>query len=288
MLPIRLARDLANHHRWAGAEPFHPYLGRCKGEASCPLNQLRVNKLVMYAPADRWPGLASRYRPILIRTPSIVLVTSSFSALHQLCRVFQAKLIDPNPRRETDEQDGRVVRVLCAATPHDSSLDDKDFYSFVTLLDHGATIYMLGDPDDDFDPGASRIAEKNWIPEVNCVNYLMTIYHNTVYHGAISTSTRSSNSSPRSSTSTTPSPNVLRTRADYLKLPEIHGELDDERWSSSGRRRRNTSVARRRSERVDGVVTGFVILLARTLIREVCGMGWVLCIVSRRRRLQLL
>ncbi|GFZ47905.1 hypothetical protein JCM24511_05652 [Saitozyma sp. JCM 24511] len=201
----------------------------------------------MYAPADRWPGLASRYRPILIRTPSIVLVTSSFSALHQLCRVFQAKLIDPNPRRETDEQGGRVVRVLSAATPHDSSLDDKDFYSFVTLLDHGATIYMLGDPDDDFDPGASRIAEKNWIPEVNCVNYLMTIYHNTVYHGAISTSTRSSNSSPRSSTSTTPSPNVLRTRADYLKLPEIHGELDDERWSSSGRRRRNTSVARRRN-----------------------------------------
>jgi hypothetical protein len=177
----------------------------------------------MYAPADRWLSLTSIYRPILIRTHSIVLVTGSFSALYQLCRGFQARVIDPKPRGKTEDQGGSVVRILCAATGHHSPIDDKDLYSFLTLLDQGATIYMWGDPDDDFDPGATRIAEENWIPEVNCLNYVITMY-NTVYREV--TATWSSSSS--SSTSSASSPGLLRTRADYLNLPDTHGELDDE------------------------------------------------------------
>ncbi|RSH92341.1 hypothetical protein EHS25_008756 [Saitozyma podzolica] len=175
-------------------------LAPCKRGGACPLREIHANKVVMGTLPELWPALAFRYR-------------SALNHSHHRPGAGQ--------HLGSECDGGRTVRILYAPEGHAPSVIDKVTDDFDNLLELGAEVYIMGDPDDHFKPGWFCTVSNRWYPEVNGLNYKIA-RKQTAWWDA----TRGFSSS--SSTRGAPPLNLLRSRADYLKLGGNCGDLDDE------------------------------------------------------------
>jgi hypothetical protein len=196
-------------------------LAPCKRGGACPLREIHANKVVMGTLPELWPALAFRYRSALNHSRIIVLVPDSIWDLNVMCKILRTGVINQESCGDRALQGGRTVRILYAPEGHAPSVIDKVTDDFDNLLELGAEVYIMGDPDDHFKPGWFCTVSNRWYPEVNGLNYKIA-RKQTAWWDA----TRGFSSS--SSTRGAPPLNLLRSRADYLKLGGNCGDLDDE------------------------------------------------------------